>query len=313
MLANVLLIDAKNALWRSADAFKSLWIEEDGERIPTGAIFGFLTIVTRAKELCAKHDAVTIVCWEGGKLKRRAMYAGYKDRSKGGPTPLDRLQLLESIAVQQKRLRHFLSMLGVPQAYAKGWEADDVMATLAERWKADARIAIFTGDRDLLQCVDTNVVVVRPDKGDFTTETVETVKEKHGVTPSGFVYAKALAGDSSDCIPGVAGIGPKHASRIVATLEAKRPIVSVRALAKRALRSVKLTDRMRDGLSKSAESGELALWHDLSTVRRDVEVQWKKAKPATEKEVIDWLFKLRFRSWLQPSKLRSLVSLGQMQ
>lgn len=312
MVVDVLLIDGKHTLWRSADAFKELWITNpDGDRIQTGAMFGFLNIVTRVKELFARRKSVVVVCWEGGPLKRRKMFAGYKDRNKDGRlVPLERLQLMESVAAQQTRLQGFLSDLGVPQAHSPGWEADDVLGTLAERWKKVGKVGIFTGDRDLLQCLDERVCVIRPEKGDFTVETVDTLREKLGLTPAGYVYAKALAGDHSDCIPGVKGIGPKTAFKAVSLLEAERPIESVSDLASR-LDGVKLSDRIRGELAKAKEK-ELPLWYDLSRIRRDVKVRFTPTAPLPMKKIVRRLFSLRFRSWLQPVKLRSLVSLGSM-
>ncbi len=312
MVVDVLLIDGKHTLWRSADAFKELWITgPDGERIQTGAMFGFLSIVTRVKELFARKDSPVVVCWEGGPLKRRKMYAGYKDRNKDGRlVPIERLQLMEAVAAQQSRLQAFVAALGVPQAHSAGWEADDVLGTLAERWKRMGKVGIFTGDRDLLQCLDPKVCVIRPEKGEFTVETVDTLREKLKMTPAAYVYAKALAGDHSDCIPGVKGIGPKTAFRVIAELEAKKPIESVSDMVSR-MADVKLSDRIRSELSMSVAK-ELPLWYDLSRIRRDVKVKFTPTTPQPMKRIVRRLFALRFRSWLQPVKLRSLVSLGSM-
>lgn len=304
---DVLLVDGKHVLWRSIDVFSDLSVEQDGDARKTGAIFGFLNIVTRAKAQHMSRSGYVVVCWEGGRnLHRRFLYPDYKRNRRGSEIPLDRIELIESMREQGETLQKLLAGINVPQGHATGWEADDVMGTLAERWKKmGAKIGVFTGDRDLLQVVDENVHVIRPGKqGAFSIETPATVKQEYGVTPQGFLFMKTLAGDGGDGIPGVRGVGMGMAGKVVRAMEAEGlPLTQENLIA--AARRI-LPARVHDGLKDPVV---IDLWYELCRIRRDVKVKFQPTTDWDGKKLESVLREMKFRSWLQPTRLRQLFEL----
>ncbi|MDD3428712.1 MAG: DNA polymerase I [Oscillospiraceae bacterium] len=176
----------------------------------TNAIYGFLNILQRlvADE---KPDEVAVAFDLKAPTFRHKMYDGYKAQRKGMP---------EELAQQMPVLKQLLEDLGYVTVSAEGWEADDILGTLAKACKSrgDACV-IATGDRDSLQLIDENVKVLLASTSMGKSLTIpmglEQVQEKYGVTPHQLIEVKALMGDSSDNIPGVAGVGEKTALTLI--------------------------------------------------------------------------------------------------
>lgn len=204
-MADYLLVDGKNLLWRAASVMKL----SSGES-KTGGTFGFLKGLIRTHEM---FGGKTIVCWDdwdSGPKARKDIYPEYK-RRKHDP---ERERLVEDIVQQMDDLRKFLKYMGIRQIRSKTWEADDVMATLAR--KLPGRIVIYTGDRDLFQCINKRTTVARPmNNGDIEEYGDTEFRKEFGVRVKEYVDYKALVGDASDNIPGCKGIGPKSAVVII--------------------------------------------------------------------------------------------------
>ena len=313
---DVLLVDGRHVMWRSADAFANLSIVKDGERQSTGAVFGFLSIVSKVRLQFGKRNSVVIVCWEGGNLKRRSLFPNYK--RKPDLIPPDRLRLIESIAFQQGIVSRLMAGLNVPQAHAPGWEADDVMGSLAERWRnLGAKTGIFTGDRDLLQCLDERVSVIRPiGNGEFEIQTPDTFVKDYGIQPRLFPFVKALAGDRGDSVPGVRGIGEVKALKLIKdTLRTQAGLVrvsddgiSLEGIVETG--KFALPSSLSDTLEAEFKSGKLKLWLDLVRIRRNIQPRFQRTSRWTRKELARELMGLRFRSWLEPGRLDELQTLG---
>lgn len=204
----LLALDGNSILNRAFYGIKLL-TTKDGTKFTNG-IQGFMNILLRLKEEVSP-DAVAIAFDVKAPTFRHEMYSGYKANRKGMP---------EELASQMQPLKNILSALGYKILEAPGWEADDILGTLAAACGKDDFCFIATGDRDSLQLVRKNVNVLlastkmgRPQSERYT---VEKVKENYLVdSPELLIDVKALQGDSSDCIPGVAGIGPKTAQDLV--------------------------------------------------------------------------------------------------
>ena len=138
---------------------------------------------------------------------RHKAYDGYKANRKGMPPEL---------ASQMPVLKELLTLLGYKLVTCEGFEADDILGTFADACEHNSdECVIATGDRDSLQLVsDETVVHLCTNKGDLRY-TPEKIMEEYGVTPAGLIEIKAIQGDSSDNIPGVAGIGPKGAGDLI--------------------------------------------------------------------------------------------------
>ena len=176
----------------------------------TNAIYGFISILLKLTN-DYKPDAVAIAFDVKQPTFRHKMYDGYKANRKGMP---------EELASQMPYLKDILKGLGYKIVECPGWEADDILGTLAAHCTENDFCYIATGDRDSLQLVRDNVnVVLAATKMGAPTTTVYNcakIKEDYLVdSPKLLIDIKALQGDSSDCIPGVAGIGEKTAKDLV--------------------------------------------------------------------------------------------------
>lgn len=226
MDSGVILVDGKNALYRAAMGTGWLQPGYDGER--GAAVHGFMKALLRAARTQTAR-ALVIVVWEGTKNWRREAWPEYKAH-RAPPTATGVLgdELAETrrrFEEDQENLRSVLTALGIRQAWPVDGEADDAMATLAKRF-ATKGVTIFSGDHDMLQCVGPGVRLITPKSEGATVvfETVEEVVAKIGVEPSMISDLKAIAGDNSDNIPGVPGLGPVAAVRL---LKAHRDLAGV--------------------------------------------------------------------------------------
>jgi DNA polymerase I len=172
------------------------------------AVYGFLNIIEKMREQYAPDFMA--VAWDlPGATFRHEAYAEYK-----GTREKKADELYEQIDV----IKDALDVYGIPSLSAEGYEADDVIATLAKKYaKDDVSVKILSGDMDLLQLVDGAVRVIAFKKG--ISETVEydkkAVQDRYGLDPKQMVDFKALMGDPSDNIPGIEGIGKKTAATLL--------------------------------------------------------------------------------------------------
>ena len=206
----LMVIDGNSILNRAFYGIKLL-TTKDGKF--TNGIYGFMTILLRLTEE-VKPDAVAIAFDVKAPTFRHKMYDGYKAQRKGMPPEL---------AEQMPTLKVLLKALGYKLLECEGWEADDILGTLASSCKDEDECFIATGDRDSLQLVDKKVTVLLTATKMGRPQTIHydeaAVFEKYGVTPPQLIDIKALMGDSSDNIPGVAGIGEKTAGDLIARFE----------------------------------------------------------------------------------------------
>ncbi len=204
---NLLALDGNSILNRAFYGIKLL-TTKDGTKFTNG-IYGFLNILLRLQEEVSP-EAVAIAFDVKAPTFRHEMYSGYKANRKGMPPEL---------AQQLPVLKELLIALGYKILEAPGWEADDILGTLAANCKSDDFCYIATGDRDSLQLVRDNVNVLlastkmgRPQSVKYDCD---KIKEEYFVSPEQMIDIKALMGDTSDCIPGVAGIGQKTAQDLI--------------------------------------------------------------------------------------------------
>lgn len=176
----------------------------------TNGIFGFLNILFKLLEE-TKPDAVAFAFDLKAPTFRHKLYSGYKAQRKGMP---------EELAQQLQPLKDLLVLMGYPLIMVEGYEADDILGTLAEecRQKGDDCV-IATGDRDSFQLVGGTVTVrlAFTRGGQSGAEIIDeaVIKERYGLEPKQLIDVKSLMGDSSDNIPGVAGIGEKTALSLI--------------------------------------------------------------------------------------------------
>ena len=201
-----LLLDTSSLLYRAFFALPPSIADASGS--PVNAVHGYLDMTARLLAAHAPDEAVHVYDHDWRPAARVEAYPGYK--AERPPDP-------EALPPQFALLREALDALGLPQAEAPLWEADDAIAALCARAFPEDRVDVVTGDRDLLQLVRDPVVRVlftRRGVSDLEPFDEAAVEEKHGVPPSLYAFYATLRGDPSDGLPGVRGVGEKTARAI---------------------------------------------------------------------------------------------------
>ena len=202
-MEKLVLIDGNSLLNR---AFYATPVFTTSDGLPTNGVFGFIKLILRIiDDKKPTHFAVAFDLH--APTFRHQMYDGYKAGRK--PMPDD-------LAHQMPVLKDVLRAMGIKICELKGYEADDVIGTLAKKFQIQTYI--YTGDRDSYQLVDdtTNVCYTRKGVSDILELTSENFKDETGLTPTQVIDLKSLMGDKSDNIPGVAGVGEKSAMGLIA-------------------------------------------------------------------------------------------------
>ena len=204
-LGNALIVDGNSILNRAFFAIRPLSTKTG---IPTNAVWGFLTILLR--NIDQYHPAYGAVAFDlPAPTFRHKTYAEYKAARKGMP---------EELRAQLPWAKKCAEAIGFRVVEKEGYEADDVIGTLAKKAAAEgAHAYVLTGDRDSLQLIDDAVTVLIAANSDTLVFDRARFGEEYGVLPEQFVDVKALMGDSSDNIPGVPGIGEKTALKLIAS------------------------------------------------------------------------------------------------
>lgn len=273
-MPKLLLVDGHSLFHRAFHALPPL-TTSDGQ--PTNAVYGFLQmlLLLLAEE---QPDYAVVALDTPGPTFRDEIYEPYKAHR----PPSD-----ENLRAQMPMLDEIIAALGMTAVSLEGFEADDVIGTLATRAASEGvDVTIVTGDKDLLQLVNDHVEVVATVRGIKETRRydIEAVRAEYGLEPAQLVDFKALAGDSSDNIPGVAGIGAKSA------VEVLRQMGSLEEALARADEIA--SARIRGRLQKDPQSALVS--RRLAQIRTDAPVE------------VD-LEQLRWRG-LQAERLRALAT-----
>ncbi len=251
----LLVIDGNSILNRAYFGIKPL-TTKDGQY--TNAIYGFLT--TLHKLLTENEPEGVAVAFD---LKaptfRHQAYSGYKSNRKGMPSEL---------ASQLEPLKELLQLLGFTVVSKEGFEADDILGTLADACtRRGDECMIATGDRDSLQLVSSSVSVriasTKFGKPEVTLYDEARIQEVYGVSPKQLIDIKAIQGDTSDCIPGVAGIGQKGAGELIARFGSVDGVYEQ-------IDSPEIRPSMKKKLLDGKESAYLSRM--LGTIRTDVPI-----------------------------------------
>lgn len=211
MSEKILLIDGHSILNR---AFYALPVLTNSEGTPTNAVLGFLNIMFKILDE-EKPNYLAVAFDVHQKTFRHDMFEEYKGTRKSMP---------DELRAQVPIMKEVLKAMGVTIIEKPGFEADDVLGTIAKNAEKEGiNASILSGDRDLLQLA-TDIIKIRipkTKKGGTEIEDYNTqdVIEKYGVTPTQFIDLKGLMGDASDNIPGVPGIGEKTATKIITTFD----------------------------------------------------------------------------------------------
>lgn len=200
----LLVIDGNSIINRAYYGIKLL-STKDG--VYTNAVFGFLNMMKRFEDMCSP-DAVAVAFDVHAPTFRHKMYDAYKAGRHAMP---------DELRSQMPIVKNLLHLLGIKTIECEGWEADDILGTLAARCREDGNECfIATGDRDSLQLAHGGVKVLLAKTKSTDVMDEQAIAVEYGVTPQQLIQVKALQGDSSDNIPGVTKVGPKTALDLIA-------------------------------------------------------------------------------------------------
>lgn len=263
MKKRFVIIDAQALIHRAYHALPETLTNSQGE--PTNALYGFSSVFLKMLA-DLKPDYIAAAFDRAEPTFRHQQFEEYKAHRPETPPAL---------IEQVPKVKEMLKAFGVPVLEKAGFEADDIIGTLVEKYKKkpDLQILIVTGDLDTLQLIRENTQVYTLKRGitDTVTYGPKEVKERYGLTPKQLPDYKGLVGDASDNIPGVAGIGPKSASQLLSAYGTIEGIY-------RALNQGKITGRAASALKDSRD--EALFSKELATIRTDAPIKFSLDKAA---------------------------------
>ena len=254
----LLILDGNSIINRAFFGVKPLTTREG---LYTHAVFGFLNILEKVEKE-EQPEAICVAFDLHGPTFRHEKYELYKANRHGMP---------DELAQQMPIMKEVLQAMNIPIYQCQGWEADDVIGTVGRicsnnEWEC----VIVTGDRDSLQLIDENVhvklVITKPGQTIYTLYTAEKFREEYGFEPKKMVDLKSLMGDSSDNIPGVAGVGPKTATELLLQFGSLDGIYEN-------LEDVFIRPKLREKLENSKDMAYLS--YDLATIRCNAPIDFE--------------------------------------
>ena len=273
------LIDGNSLLYRSYYAIQRL---STSQGFPTNAIYGFINTLRKIMDQ-EKPPYLGVVFDTGRPTIRHKAFKAYKAHRK--PMPED---LIPQVPV----LKKVLKAMNIPFFEHEGYEADDVLASLARKAAREKIPAVIvTTDKDLLQLVDSSITVYNPAKEIYLDE--KTVKEAFGVSPGQVVDVLSLWGDPTDNVPGVPGIGEKTSKMLINEFGSLDNLLS-------SLDKIK-NPRLREKIAQSLN--ELAVSRQLVTVEANLDIPFRLAdfavSPPNAEELAGLFRELEFTSFLE--------------
>ena len=279
----LVLIDGNSLINRAYYAIPLL-TAKDGT--PSNAVYGFAMMLVRLiDEYLPRYIAVAFDM--RAKTFRHNMYDGYKATRKGMP---------DDLAAQMPVLKEMLDRMGISYIEREGFEADDIIGTMSKAH--GVKTYILTGDRDSFQLIDASTSVLFTKRGitEVDVMTEESLFEKCGLTPSQIVDYKALAGDASDNIPGVPGIGDKRATELLKKYGTLAGIYE---------HIDELSGKLHDNLVSGREIGMIS--YELATIKTDCDVRVPLGDLTYDypfsASVMEFFERMEFRSLVRRSEL----------
>ena len=252
----LMILDGNSVINR---AFYGVRLLTTREGLYTNAIFGFLNILEKLRNE-EQPDALAVAFDLKSPTFRHLQYEGYKATRHAMP---------EELAQQMPLMKDVLRAMNIPIFECEGWEADDILGTAGKICAASGwDCVIVTGDRDSLQLVAEHVsvklVVSRGGQTNATLYTPEVFEAEYGFAPIRMIDLKSLMGDSSDNIPGVAGVGPKTATQLLVQYGTLDGVYAH-------------LDDLKDSVRKKLEAGRenAYLSYDLATIRCEAPVDFR--------------------------------------
>ena len=291
----LLILDGNSVINRAYFGVKPLTTREG---LYTHAIYGFLNILERMEKE-EQPEAICVAFDLHGPTFRHLKYEGYKANRHGMP---------EELAMQMPVMKDVLRAMNIPIYECQGWEADDVIGTVGKICSNnDWECVIVTGDRDSLQLIDENVhvklVISKPGQTTATLYTEEKFREEYGFEPKKLIDLKALMGDSSDNIPGVAGVGPKTAKDLLAKFGSLDGVYEN-------IDDSSIRPKLREKLLNDKQNAYLS--YDLATIRPEAPIEFTPrdaiVQPYNRPELYNLFQKLEFVRLIDKYGLRGAAA-----
>ncbi|NLW55592.1 MAG: DNA polymerase I [Firmicutes bacterium] len=299
MKKKMFIIDGHSLAHRAFHALKQRDFRTSGG-LPTGAIYGVVMMVLRLIE--DEQPDYLVVAEDVGKTFRHEAYADYKGTRK----PMD-----DDLRLQLPYIKEFYEQLGVPVVGMDGYEADDVIGSMARQAQEQGfQVCVVTGDKDSFQLVADGVCIYYTLRGITDLVKVDSayLQEKYGLTPAQWRDFKALRGDPADNIPGIPGIGEKTASRLLQKFNSLAEILErVEEISSPKVRNLIKTHRE-----------EAKRWADLVTIKCDLKLpvapgDCRLAESYAER-LVPFFEKMEFKSLLRkilPAAAETRVEVGE--
>ena len=276
----MLLLDGHSLAFRAFFALPDTLVTSSGQ--VTNAVYGFTAMLI--KLLADERPKAVVVCFDKGTPHFRLdRYTEYK---------AGRAETPDIFRQQLPLIRAVLKALQIPMLELEGYEADDLLATLAKQCTAEGlEVVIVTGDRDILQlvCDQVSVIMTRRGISDVIRYDRATVQERYGVSPEKWTDFVALKGEASDNLPGIRGVGDKTAAQLVNKYGDVEQIIS---------HADELAPKLRDAIKEHAEQVRInkELGHLLDDVPLEIEIGKLCLEPWDEAEVRELFTTLEFRT-----------------
>lgn len=252
---HILVVDGMALLFRSffATAHSGQFFP-NAAGVPTNGVQGFARHTMSA--ISIYQPTHLAVCWDmGSKTFRNELFEDYKAH-RPAPAP--------ELIPQFDMARAVSEALGWKSYGIKNMEADDLIGSLVETWKDQAKLTVVSGDKDLLQLLTPGVSIALTKKGftQYDDYTEARFIEEYGITPAQFIDMKAFTGDASDGYPGVKGIGPKTALKLIQQYGSVDGVLAAR-------------EELTAGVQKKLQMGEhmLMISKDLATIHCEIKLE----------------------------------------
>ena len=289
-MKKLLIIDGNSILNRAYYGIRPL-TAPDGT--PTNAVYGFLNILLKHLDE-ESYDYLCVAFDVKEKTFRHKRYELYKAQRKPAP---------EDFLVQLPLMKEVLAAMNCMCMELPGYEADDIIGTVSKICdQSDVECNILTGDKDDLQLISDNttvkLVVTRMGRTTTTDYHLEQFREKYGIEPSEFIDVKALMGDASDNIPGVAGVGEKTAMSLIQNYKNIDYIYEH-------IDELEIKEGVRNKLKNDRDNAYLS--YELATIDRNAPIDFDFSAAVrgdyNESELAALFTRLNFRSFISKLKL----------
>src|SRR5687768_17844464 len=279
--AELFLVDGNNLAYRAYFALPEELATSEG--FPTNALLGFTNMLF--KLLADYRPRGVAVAWDTRAVHRKELSPEYK---------VDRRPMPDLLGEQFPYFRPIVEAFGYRNLEFEGWEADDVIATLATRAdEAEIKTCVVSTDRDAFQLCSENVCLMMTPRGvaDVNVYTPERVELRYGIRPDQVPDFIGLKGDSSDNIPGVPGIGDKTASQLIAQYGSLEEVIA---------HADELSPARRKNITEFAEQARAS--KELATMRRDLDIDFDPAQivlePPDRSQLREMFRRFEFRALL---------------